>query len=135
MYYGKKYTPVETIIDPYDVNIVWYYIPGFNGYEISNTNIVRSMKHFKKYPFGILIHPVSGTGDNTTFEITNDNNERVRITVGELSSLAHNNKNVVSGYPRRTYISDNHSRNKVINKHISNPGANYHYAKFTIIKD
>ena len=53
----SQFIPVQNFINPYDQNIWWYYIPGFNGYEISNTGIVRSMKHYKKYPFGILIKP------------------------------------------------------------------------------
>ena len=52
---GSKFIPIESVLDINDQNIWWYYIPGFNGYELSSNGLVRSMKHFKKYPFGILI--------------------------------------------------------------------------------
>ena len=51
----STFVRVENYINPMSQDIWWYYIPGFNGYEISNTGIVRSMKHYKKYPYGILI--------------------------------------------------------------------------------
>ena len=51
------YTPVEYVLNPYDDRL-WYYIPGFNGYELSNDYYIRSMKHYRKYPFGILLEPV-----------------------------------------------------------------------------
>lgn len=114
------YTPVERYIDPRNTNILWYYIPGFNGYEISNTGIVRSMKHHRKYPFGILIKPrevkdpielFTKNFIELTYELSDDYNERHIITRSELLSLAANNKIKVNGYPRLTIIADNSSRN------------------------
>ena len=34
---------------------LWYEIPGFNGYEMSDYGLVRSMKYFQRLPFGMLI--------------------------------------------------------------------------------
>lgn len=56
---------------------LWYYIPGFNGYEVSNDGYVRSMKHWRKYPYGILIKPKSINNGEAIFELSNDNNERI----------------------------------------------------------
>jgi hypothetical protein len=133
----RKYTPVEAYINQYDSSVLWNYIPTFNGYEISNNGYVRSMKHFRKYPFGMLIHPVI-PGNDPTYELTNDNNERVRMKFSELLSLSQNNKYVIAGYPRKTCISDNHSRNKVISKKPKeNPleGKMLEGSYFTIIPD
>lgn len=88
---------------------LWYYIEGFNGYEISNDGYLRSMKHYKKYPTGILIRPK--TKDGQTFELSNDYNQRVKISLKELWNIAINNKFTHYGYPRKTYICDNASRN------------------------
>lgn len=118
---NTQYTPVERYIDPYNSNLLWYYIPGFNGYEISNTGIVRSMKHYKKYPFGMLIRPRE-TNDpmdlftklygELTYELSDNNNERQVITRSELLNLAFSNKIKVNGYPRRTVVTDIGSRNQ-----------------------
>lgn len=120
---SKKYTqftPVQQYIDPYNSDLWWYYIPGFNGYEISNTGIVRSMKHFRKYPFGILIRPretkdpmdlfTKNYGD-LTYELSDNNNERQVIRRSELLALASSNPYHVTGYPRRTVVSDVSPRN------------------------
>lgn len=111
---------VENYINPMSQDIWWYYIPGFNGYEISNTGIVRSMKHYKKYPYGILIRPkeVSDPFElfiksfpELTYELSDNNNERKIIKRSELQYLANNNSNKVQGYPRRTIVTDISPRN------------------------
>ena len=113
--------PVEKYINPYDRNVIWYYIPGFNGYEICNFGIVRSMKHFKKYPFGILIKPkeindvvelfVKPFGD-LTYELSDNNNKRQIVKASKLKYLAATNPYTVRGYPRPTMVTDIGSRNK-----------------------
>lgn len=117
----KRYIPVENYIDPLSQSILWYYIPGFNGYEISNTGIIRSMKHFKKYPYGMLIKPKEVSDPlelftksfiDLTYELSNNHNERITIKRSELQQLAYNNTNQVQGYPRLTYVSDIGSRNQ-----------------------
>ena len=120
---SKKQTqliPVQMYIDPSNPNVLWYHIPGFNGYEISNNGIVRSMKHFRKYPFGILIRPRETKDpldlftkyyDELTYELSDDYNERQIITRTELLNLAKNNKRKVTGYPRHTATVDISSRN------------------------
>ena len=44
-----KVTPIETIIDINDPNIVWADLSfyNFNGYQLSNTKLLRSMKFYK----------------------------------------------------------------------------------------
>ena len=46
----RKYTPVENCLNIYEPRY-WFYIPGFNGYELSNDGFVRSMKHYRRYPY------------------------------------------------------------------------------------
>lgn len=119
----SQFIPVENFINPLDQNIWWYYIPGFNGYEISNTGIVRSMKHYRKYKFGILIRPkevtnpmelFTNTYSELTYELSDNNNERQVIKRSELQYLASTNPYHVQGYPRRTIITDIASRNQRI---------------------
>lgn len=147
---SKKYTqftPVEMYIDPYNTSILWYYIPGFNGYEISNTGIVRSMKHYKKYPFGILIRPRE-TKDpidlftkfygELTYELSDNNNIRQVITRSELLGLASNNKQKIDGYPRRTIVTDISPRNIrcfVKRKPVISPKDQIHKVEFYYEKD
>ena len=117
---ASEFTRVEHYISPVSQDIWWYYIPGFNGYEISNTGIVRSMKHYKKYPYGILIKPreVSDPLElftksfcELTYELSDNNNERKTIKRSELQYLAASSQNKVQGYPRRTIVTDISPRN------------------------
>lgn len=112
----------------------WLYIPGYNGYEISTDGYLRSMKHYKKYPTGILIRPVSGTD---TFEISNDHNKRVRVNINELKQLAEANKFVIADYPRKTYVCDMAPRNnRAFIPNESKPKDEaYITPKFTVIKE
>ena len=92
--------------------VVHSLVAGFNGYEISNDGYLRSMKHFRKYPFGILIKPVEVGSDGAIFVLSNDQNERIRININDLFKLAKESSTIVSGYPRDTIVSDVSSRNK-----------------------
>lgn len=113
----SKFIPLESVLDVNDSRL-WYYIPGFNGYEISDDGYLRSMKHFKKYPFGLIIQSKRGKNkaiispDDPVFELSNNQNERVSIKLSQIRSLANNNQYIIGGYPRRTYVSDVSSRNQ-----------------------
>lgn len=151
----NNFTPIEDVLDVFDTNRLWYYIPGFRGYEISNDNIIRSMKHYRAYPYGILIKPVKsepyGSSCDPLYELSDDNNKRQRIRLSQLAYLAMNNNFAVLGYPRCTIITDPCSRNKYVkneegvyvkvyngNKKVMKtpPMDNkVQYAKFTIIQD
>lgn len=136
---NTKFTPLETILNVYDENRVWYYLPGFNGYEISNDYIIRSMKHFKKYPYGLLIKPKKD-GLDPIYELSDNQNERIQLPISEIMNIALTNPWRVTGYPRKTYMLDNASRNQrctIKKKPIDKfPDRNeiYHYS-FTIIQD
>lgn len=88
---------------------LWYYIPGFNGYELSNDGYIRSMKHYKRYPYGILIHPLKNTKDS--YVLSNDNNERITVRLDEIKKLVENDRFKRGGYPRKTHQCDRSSRN------------------------
>lgn len=139
----KKYTPVECCLNVNEPRY-WFYIPGFNGYEISNDGFVRSMKHYRRYPFGIMIKPVSTKSEqNSTdplFILSNNNNERKRVRLSQIAFLAKNNPYAVTGYPRLTIVTDRFSRNNpafITRNSIKTPPIdnNYYYPKFTIIQD
>lgn len=113
---GKKrrgFIKVEDVIDPSDPNIWWNYIPGFNGYELSNTYLVRSMKHYRTSPFGIIIQPKENKNkEDPTYELSNTNGERVAIRLSQLIYLVHSNHFTIPNYPRKTYQTDISARNK-----------------------
>jgi hypothetical protein len=103
------------------------------------------MKHYRTYPYGILITPKKDKNGkllsevDPIFELSDNNNERQRIHKSQLMLLALNNPYGVSGYPRATIVSDNTSRNdrKFIRPKVTMPPMDNttHYAKFTIIED
>lgn len=112
----RKYIAVENVLNIFDINRHWLFIPqpGFNGYEISNDGYVRSMKHFKKYPYGIIIKPVQSESNDPVFELSDDNNKRKRIKHSEIMNLALNNTSQSLSYPRATVVTDISSRNKYV---------------------
>lgn len=75
--------PVEQIFYPHDYSITWYPITGFPGYEAtiipSGQLFVRSLKQFKKFPFGDLIYP-----NNSVYQMSNYNNQRVNVSINEV---------------------------------------------------
>ena len=119
------------------------------------------MKHYMKYPYGILISPVSRepykSSTDPLYEISDDNNKRQRIRLSQIMHLAFTNQFSVLGYPRLTIITDTDSRNKYVKdengaytKVYNGPkkgggrkgkvkmplmDPTTHYAKFTIIQD
>lgn len=112
-----SFTLVEEALD-IAADRFWYYIPGFNGYELSNDGYVRSMKHYRKYPCGLLIQPKKDkNGDiicpeDPIYELSTNHNERVSVKLSHLKCLAETNKYHITGYPRRTYITDIAPRNQ-----------------------
>ena len=114
---NTKFTLVEDELNIYDDRF-WYYIPSFNGYEISNDGYVRSMKHYKKYPFGLLIQPKKDRNGNIInpedpiYELSTNYNERVSVNRSYLKHLADTNEYHITGYPRRTCIVDIAPRNQ-----------------------
>lgn len=106
----NKPTALEDVLDISEPR-KWYYIPGFRGYELSNDGYIRSTKNFNVYPYGMLLKPVSKKGNNT-FVLSNDNNERVRISIDKIKELVKNDNFFRADYPRPTLINNISSRNQ-----------------------
>lgn len=143
-----KFIRVDEAMNIYDENRRWLYIKGFNGYELSTDGYIRSMKHFKKYPYGILIQPKKSKGkiispEDPIFTLSNDNNERCDIHLSEIKEICNSIKqNHIHGYPRPTIMIDIASRNQQAfikrspkNKPLDNDENKIHHPKFTIIRD
>ena len=64
---------------------MWYMIDGFNGYEINESGDVRSMKMMWKNPGHLLKKDKYGC-----YTLSNNNNERVRISSQELLDIVFN---------------------------------------------
>lgn len=111
----NQFTPIEDVLNIFDNTRYWLYIPGFNGYEVSNDGYVRSMKHYVKYPCGILIKPVnikSKDSCDPLYELSDDNNKRQRIHLSDIMQLAIKSQYSIGGYPRATMSTYSGSRNK-----------------------
>jgi len=104
-------TRIEDVLDIYDQNRLWYGIPGYNGYQVSNDNIVRSMKHYKKYPFGILLRPFKTLNGVNYYQLTNSQNERVTVSLTEIKELVAGDEYTQS-YPSKTTDRYQASRNQ-----------------------
>lgn len=90
-------------------NDVWFYIPGFNGYQINKEGLVRSMKMMYKNPGHILKKDKSGK-----YTLTNDNNERIRISPEELMNITFNQgNNLIPAMENEVYLG---GRNRAFTK-------------------
>jgi len=77
----NKKIPIERIVNLYDTSIMWADLgPHYNGYQISNTKLIRSLKFFKKYPYGTLIEPDS----KGRVYLSNSRNQSEQVSVDEL---------------------------------------------------
>lgn len=102
--------PIERVFDVDNDNQLWYKIPGFNGYEISDHGNVRSMKNFNVYPWGNLVR-ITRTG---YCQLSTNQNMRVTVHVTDLWIMAMEFFNVVhpADYPHHTDYVVHSSRNK-----------------------
>lgn len=110
----KGVIPIEFIWDVATDNQVWFRIPGFNGYEISDYKNIRSMKFFKSHKFGTLVKYSINKDGEKVYELSDNDNMRIKITEKEIiQNTFMNNPNLYEwGYPIRTYQCNNFSRNK-----------------------
>lgn len=81
-----KTVPVENVFNIFTDIQEWNPIKGFNGYEVSNLGYVRSLKKFKKHPYGVLINPIE-TKRKVIYVLTDNNNMRRRLTIEEIIAL------------------------------------------------
>lgn len=136
----SKPIPVESVFDLRTDSQMWYNIPGYNGYEISNQGYIRSMKNFRRYPYGMLIRPIKDKKGNNYFELSDDFNHRKKLSIQEIWNLAMNNPYKNNSYPRSTWITDSRSRNPLAFSHSRTDSKpikqeTYSYVEFPIIKD
>ena len=74
----KNVKPIE-YLGIYD-NLMWCDLaPQYPGYQLSNTGIIRSMKFYKKYPYGIIIE-----SNNGIVKISNSLNQTEQINIEDL---------------------------------------------------
>ena len=127
------YKRVEEYLDINDSR-VWFDIPGYNGYQMSQDGFVRSMKHYKKYPYGILLTPTKVTGNTAVYSLTNSQNKRVNINSIEINKLIMEDDRSLS-YPHRTSEVYTSSRNQrcTITPSLIQSSNNLYHPKFTII--
>ena len=84
---------------------MWYMIKGFNGYEINEQGVVRSMKMMNANPGHLLKQDKHGY-----YTLSNDENKRVRISPQQLLDIVFNSGNPL--IPRNENAVYMGSRNK-----------------------
>ena len=137
----KEFIAIQDAMDVGE-NRWWYYIPGFNGYELSHDGYIRSMKHYRKYPFGILIKPKQD-GQDPSFELTGNDGERYNIHLSQIAHLVKTSTYDVAGYPRQTCITNYGGRidNRLTIKNLDRVNKNktkldtLHYHKFRVVEN
>lgn len=85
----KRVVDIREIFPDND-NTLWYDIPGYPSYQLSNTGYVRSYKQLKQHPFGILKSP----DKYGCYTLTDNNNVTCKLDLSELKSLVNNCKDL-----------------------------------------
>lgn len=83
---------------------IWYDIPGYNGYQISNFYFIRSFKYSNIYPYGILVspkrskekdiyNPIHYMGsienrENVIYELSDNDNMRIELSMQEIINMS-----------------------------------------------
>jgi len=99
----KNIVPIENAIDIYNPNILWADLsPQYPGYQLSNTGIIRSMKFYKKYPFGILLE-----AGNNIYKLSNSLNQVEQVNINDLIKIRRE-------YTISTICTNPYSRNPLI---------------------
>ncbi len=91
----------------------WQCIKGYNGYEYSNDGLLRSMKNYKKYPYGKLLVKYKESNGKFYFFLSNNSNERVKVYEEDIIKIIKSDKNPIY---RENYQTDISSRNTVLVK-------------------
>lgn len=91
-------------------NLMWYHIPGFNGYTIREDGLVKSLKFQYACPEGYVIKSHRNRNGDRYVVLSDDNNIRTKITIKELLNAVKNNEYKYTCDPNRPYYG---SRNKV----------------------
>lgn len=140
---------IPLLLDP---SVKWYYIPRFPGYEICNYGLVRSLKNPSQiYGLGTLVR---FEVPSMEYELSTDNNDRVRIKIQELWRIATKGVSELPlSYPRSTiqvstivrtpriFLSDYNTHNynfecKLVKAHVpTNKKEETRMARFTIIQE
>ena len=72
-----------------DNDPLFFTIPGFPGYEATRNGYIRSFKNGRdKYPYGYIIKCCDKA--NTSFKITDRNNQLIKISYRQILSLIEN---------------------------------------------
>ena len=137
----KQFVSIESVLDVAEPRW-WYYIPGFNGYEISNDGYLRSMKHYRTYPFGILVKRKKD-GVDPSYELTGNDGERHLIHHSQIVHLVNTSEYKVAGYPRQTCITNYGGRidNRLTHKNLDRINNSktkldtLHYHKFRVVEN
>jgi hypothetical protein len=145
------FLPVEAVFDLNTDRQKWYYIPGYNEYEISDHWNVRSMKSGSGHAYGVLLLVTNGCCD-----IHSSNGVGKRMPISEMWRLAmewldqnpHQTEYPVStGTPRkicrtkRAFIDYNAAYNReakqkgVISTPVPIRKEQLGYASFSVAKD
>ena len=80
--------------------MIWYMIKGFNGYEINEQGIVRSMKMMHANPGGLLKQYKDKKG--LYYILSNNENKRVKIYVQDLINIVFNSGNKLVARPENS---------------------------------
>lgn len=118
-----------------DYDRIWIQINGYNGYEWSNDELLRSMKNFNKYPQGNLLKKYKDK-KGYYFLVTDNSNNKVKLYVDDIIIITTDKNS--NQYKRGQYQTNIGSRNKVLvnkKKKKSKIDLNDNYVtKFTILQ-
>lgn len=108
----SKFCAIEKIFG-FNDDRRWYRILGFNDYEISNDNFIRSNRRWDSFPFGIIIEPVKYDINGMAYYRLADNKEINRILhISQIQFLRDKANQEKYGHPHYTEVTYFYSNNR-----------------------
>ncbi len=98
----------------YNDEQLWYDIPNFPAYQISNKEYVRSFKCRKQHPLGVILKPRK-TSNGIVYELTDRNNFVRTIGLDQIKNIVAQEKDdpyYTHEVPRNTQSPQSQMRNK-----------------------
>jgi hypothetical protein len=113
-------------------NLIWYRIPGYNGYEYNFENeVVRSIKNYKVNPIGKLIKKYTDNNGNYYY-MSNMQNERCKVYISDIINLINSAPNKIAVNTYSTNLSPRNivTRNKYLHADKHDPNNKTYFPTF-----
>lgn len=108
----NKFVPIEQVLG-FNDNRRWYRILGYNNYEISNDNFIRSNRRWHTHPYGVIIEPCKYDKDGNAYYRMSDNKDSYNILhISQIQILKSKANQEKYGHPFYTEVTHYYNQDR-----------------------